>query len=64
MFAQVSALLAIYFVLWWIVLFATLPFGVRNSVEAGEEAGEAVPGAKAIVCAETGKRFEKGKETK
>jgi predicted secreted protein len=43
MAAQVSALLAIYFVLWWIVLFATLPFGVRNRDESGE-AGEAVPG--------------------
>mgnify|MGYP003351198465 CR=1 FL=1 len=42
MFAQVSALLAIYFVLWWIVLFATLPFGVRNTAEAVEEAGEFV----------------------
>ena len=31
----VSAI-AIYFVIWWIVLFAVLPFGVRNSDEAGE----------------------------
>ncbi|WP_022723218.1 DUF1467 family protein [Rhodopseudomonas sp. B29] len=43
MFAQISALLAIYFVMWWIVLFATLPFGVRNAEEAGKE-DEAVPG--------------------
>jgi predicted secreted protein len=28
--------LAIYFVMWWIVLFAVLPFGVRNPHEAGE----------------------------
>src|ERR1044072_223784 len=27
---------AIYFVLWWIVLFTVLPFGVRNASEAGE----------------------------
>jgi predicted secreted protein len=32
--------LAIYFVIWWIVLFAMLPFGVRTSEEAGEERGE------------------------
>ena len=29
---------AIYFVIWWIVLFAMLPFGVRTAEEAGEEA--------------------------
>ena len=29
--------LAIYFIVWWIVLFAILPFGVRTSEEAGEE---------------------------
>ena len=27
---------AIYFVIWWIVLFTVLPFGVRNASEAGE----------------------------
>ena len=27
--------LAIYFVIWWIVLFAMLPIGVRTSEEAG-----------------------------
>ena len=31
--------LAIYFIIWWIVLFAMLPFGVRTSEEAGEEGG-------------------------
>jgi predicted secreted protein len=31
----VSAL-AIYFVIWWVVLFAVLPFGVRNAHEAGQ----------------------------
>jgi predicted secreted protein len=30
--------LAIYFVIWWIVLFAMLPFGVRTAEEAGEVA--------------------------
>ena len=33
---------AIYLVIWWIVLFAMLPFGVRTSEEAGESA---VPGS-------------------
>ncbi|MFO7478724.1 MAG: DUF1467 family protein [Methyloceanibacter sp.] len=30
--------LAIYFIVWWIVLFAMLPIGVRTSEEAGERA--------------------------
>ena len=29
--------LAIYFIVWWIVLFAILPFGVRTSEEVGEK---------------------------
>jgi predicted secreted protein len=29
---------AIYFIIWWIVLFAMLPIGVRTSEEAGEKA--------------------------
>ncbi|HEX2379965.1 MAG TPA: DUF1467 family protein [Methyloceanibacter sp.] len=29
---------AIYVVIWWIVLFAMLPIGVRTSEEAGENA--------------------------
>jgi predicted secreted protein len=28
--------LAIYFIIWWVVLFTVLPFGVRNAAEAGE----------------------------
>jgi predicted secreted protein len=27
---------AIYFVVWWIMLFAVLPFGIRTQEEAGE----------------------------
>jgi predicted secreted protein len=29
---------AIYFIIWWVVLFAVLPFGVRSHAEAGIEA--------------------------
>jgi predicted secreted protein len=29
---------AIYLVIWWIVLFAMLPFGVRTAEESGERA--------------------------
>jgi len=28
--------LALYFIIWWTVLFAVLPFGVRTQAEAGE----------------------------
>lgn len=28
-------LLAVYFIVWWVVLFAVLPFGVRTQAEAG-----------------------------
>ena len=31
----VSAL-AIYFIIWWLVLFIVLPFGVRSQHEAGD----------------------------
>ncbi len=37
--------LAIYFVLWWIVLFAVLPFGVRSQHEDGESEAGTDPGA-------------------
>ena len=33
---SVTTAAAIYFVLWWVVLFTVLPFGVRNASEAGE----------------------------
>jgi predicted secreted protein len=32
---------AIYFIIWWVVLFAVLPWGVRSQ----EESGEVVPGS-------------------
>ena len=31
----ISTAFAIYFVMWWIVLFLTLPFGVRSQHEDG-----------------------------
>jgi predicted secreted protein len=29
--------IALYFIIWWVVLFAMLPIGVRTSEEAGEK---------------------------
>ena len=41
---SISTALAVYFVLWWLVLFLTLPFGVRSQHEDGEAApGTVIP---------------------
>jgi predicted secreted protein len=42
---SISTAFAIYFVIWWIVLFVTLPFGVRSQHEDGESAPGTDPGA-------------------
>ncbi|KYG99337.1 DUF1467 family protein [Bradyrhizobium sp. DOA1] len=42
---QISTWLAIYFVLWWVMLFVTLPFGVRSQHEDGVGAPGTDPGA-------------------
>ena len=42
---QISTALAIYFVIWWIALFLTLPFGVRSQHEDGVGAPGTDPGA-------------------
>jgi predicted secreted protein len=41
----ISTGFAIYFVLWWVVLFVTLPFGVRSQHEDGEGTPGSDPGA-------------------
>lgn len=33
---SLSLSLATYFIIWWVVLFAVLPFGVRTQAEAGD----------------------------
>jgi predicted secreted protein len=45
MAATLSTAFAIYFVIWWIVLFLTLPFGVRSQHEDGEGVPGTDPGA-------------------
>ena len=44
----ISTGFAIYFVLWWLVLFLTLPFGVRSQHEDGPSAPGTDPGAPVI----------------
>ena len=41
----ISTGLAVYFVIWWLVLFLTLPFGVRSQHEDGDGAPGTDPGA-------------------
>jgi predicted secreted protein len=45
MATTISTALAIYFVIWWITLFLTLPFGVRSQHEDGEGAPGTDPSA-------------------
>jgi predicted secreted protein len=44
----ISTGLAIFFLIWWVVLFAVLPWGVRSQHEDGEIAPGTDPGAPAI----------------
>jgi predicted secreted protein len=39
---------AIYFIIWWVTLFAVLPWGVRSQAESGEVVPGSDPGAPAI----------------
>ena len=41
----ISTWFAFYFVLWWVTLFVTLPFGVRSQHEEGGGAPGTDPGA-------------------
>ena len=40
--------LSLYFVVWWTLLFAVLPFGVRSQAEAGDVVAGSEPGAPSI----------------
>ena len=40
--------LAIYFLIWWLTLFAVLPWGMRNQEEAGDVVPGSDPGAPAM----------------
>jgi predicted secreted protein len=44
----ISTWLAIYFVLWWVTLFVTLPFGVRSQHEDGIGVPGTDPGAPTV----------------
>jgi predicted secreted protein len=45
---SLATAVAIYFIIWWVVLFAVLPWGVRSQQESGSVAQGTDPGAPAI----------------
>jgi len=45
---RITTVLAIYFIIWWVVLFAVLPWGSRSQSDAGEIELGTEPGAPAI----------------
>ena len=44
---SLTTAIAIYFIIWWVVLFAVLPWGVRSQEESGAVAPGTDPGAPA-----------------
>jgi predicted secreted protein len=44
----VTTAIAVFFLIWWIVLFAVLPWGVRSQQEGGEVVPGTDPGAPTI----------------
>lgn len=41
------SMIAVYFVIWWLTLFAVLPFGLKTQAEQGEIVKGTVPSAPA-----------------
>jgi predicted secreted protein len=46
---SIGSFIALYFIIWWLTLFAVLPFGVRSQQEAGETVTGSDPGAPAMM---------------
>jgi predicted secreted protein len=44
----VTTVIAIYFLIWWVVLFVVLPWGARSQDESGEVTPGTEPGAPAV----------------
>lgn len=44
----ITTVLAIYFIIWWVVLFMVLPWGVHSQEESGEVSPGTDPGAPAV----------------
>jgi predicted secreted protein len=46
---SLTSIIAIYFVLWWVVLLAVLPMGVRSQQDSGEVIPGTDPGAPSVI---------------
>jgi len=44
----ITTAVAVFFLIWWVVLFAVLPWGIRSQHEGGEIAPGTDPGAPTI----------------
>jgi predicted secreted protein len=44
----ITTILAIYFIIWWVVLFTVLPWGAHSQEESGEVTPGTDPGAPAV----------------
>jgi predicted secreted protein len=45
---SLATAIAIYFLIWWVVLFAVLPWGIRSQHESGSFAEGTDPGAPVV----------------
>ena len=45
---SLATAIAIYFIIWWVVLFMVLPWGIRSQEEGGDVVSGSDPGAPAI----------------
>lgn len=45
---SIGSAIAVYFIIWWVTLFAVLPFGVRSQQEMGVVSPGSDPGAPAV----------------
>jgi predicted secreted protein len=45
---SLATAVAIYFIIWWVVLFAVLPWGVRSQEEGGDIVSGSDPGAPVV----------------
>ena len=43
-----TTMVAVYFLIWWVTLFAVLPWGVRSQQESGDYSAGTDPGAPAM----------------
>ena len=57
---SLSTAIAIYFIIWWVVLFAVLPWGVRSQQESGDVVSGTDPGAPVDPAAVVEARLDDG----